>query len=120
MIRVTIIALLSVLFLSGCSSISELQIFKSEVKRTPLNLALPDTPKMEELQWLVVTSKNSEELFAKMEKEGKDPAVFGLSDDDFQLLAKNFAHIRAYMIQQQAIIQQYKDYYEPVEELKSE
>jgi len=115
-----IIVALSLLLLSGCSTISELEVFKTEVKRTPLNLSLPDTPKMEELQWLVVTSKNSEELFAKMEKEGKDPAVFGLSDDDFQLLAKNFAHIRAYMIQQQAIIQQYKDYYEPVEELKSE
>jgi len=115
-----IIVALSLLFLSGCSTISELEIFKTEVKRTPLNLALPDTPKMEDLQWLVITSKNADEVFAKMEKEGKDPAVFGLSDEDFQYLAKNFAHIRAYIIQQQEIIKQYKDYYEPVEEPKTE
>jgi hypothetical protein len=38
--------------------------------------------------------------------------LFGLSDDDYQLLSKNFAQIRAYMIKQGATLDQYRKYYE--------
>ena len=53
-------------------------------------------------------------------KENKtDPVIFGLSDEDYELISKNFAQIRAYMIQQNQIIDEYKKYYEP-EDKKSE
>jgi hypothetical protein len=48
-----------------------------------------------------------------MEEQGLDPVIFGLSDNDFQLLAKNFAHIRAHMMKLNKMIDEYKDYYEP-------
>ena len=48
----------------------------------------------------------------KMKDEGIDPVVFGLSDKDFQLLAKNFAQIRAHMMKLNVMIDEYKDYYE--------
>ena len=38
--------------------------------------------------------------------------MFGLSDNDFQLLAKNFAQIRAHMMKLNVMIDEYKDYYE--------
>jgi hypothetical protein len=41
--------------------------------------------------------------------------LFGLSDDDYELLSKNFAQIRAYMIQQGMTLEQYREYYEPKE-----
>jgi hypothetical protein len=47
-----------------------------------------------------------------MKDEGIDPVVFGLSDKDFQLLAKNFAQIRAHMMKLNVMIDEYKDYYE--------
>jgi hypothetical protein len=55
-----------------------------------------------------------------MKEQGKDPVLFGLSDDDYETLAKNFAQIRAYMIQQQLIIEKYRDYYESEDKPKSE
>ena len=91
-------------------------MFSTEVKREPLNLQNPATPKMEELKFIIIHSENAEEVFAKMKEQGKDPVLFGLSDDDYETLAKNFAQIRAYMIQQQLIIDKYREYYEPVEE----
>jgi len=99
-------------FLTSCSTVSKLDIFKTEVKRAPLNLENPATPKMEELKFIIIHSNNAEEVFAKMKEQGKDPVLFGLSDDDYETLAKNFAQIRAYMIQQQLIIEKYRDYYE--------
>lgn len=99
-------------FLTSCSTVSKLDIFKTEVKREPLNLENPATPQMEELKFIIIHSENAEEVFAKMKEQGKDPVLFGLSDDDYETLAKNFAQIRAYMIKQQLIIEKYREYYE--------
>ena len=57
-------------------------------------------------------NENAEEVFKKLEEQGVDPVIFGLSDNDFQLLAKNFAHIRAHMMKQNVMIDEYKNYYE--------
>lgn len=106
------LVLLLAVAVSGCSTVSKLDIFKTEVERAPLNLSKPEAAKMENIKWVIITSENAEEVFAKLKEQGKDPVLFGLSDDDYQLLSKNFAQIRAYMIKQQQIIDAYKDYYE--------
>ena len=51
-------------------------------------------------------------MYAKMKENKTDPVIFGLSDEDYELISKNFAQIRAYMIQQNQIIDEYKKYYE--------
>jgi len=107
-------------FLTSCSTVSKLDVFKTEVERAPLDLPNPETPKLEEVRWIIITSENAEEVFAKMKEQGKDPVLFGLSDEDYELLSKNFAQIRAYMIQQGMTLDQYRKYYEPVDKAKSE
>ena len=71
---------------------------------------------MENLRWIIITSENAEEVFAKLEKEGIDPVLWGLTDKDFELLAKNFARIRNQMVIQNDLIDRYKEYYEGEEE----
>ena len=95
-------------------------MFKTEVERVPLDLPNPETPQLEELKWTIITSKNAEEVFAKMKEQGKDPVLFGLSDEDYELLSKNFAQIRAYMIQQGLTLEQYREYYEGEKEATTE
>ena len=102
--------------ISGCSSVQKLDVFATEVERAPLNLPNPETPKMESINWIIITSENAEEVFAKMQEQGKDPVLFGIGDDDYELLSKNFAQIRAYMIQQGLTLEEYRKYYEPQEE----
>jgi len=102
-------------FLTSCSTVRELDVFKTEVERAPLNLPNPETPKLEDIKWVIITSENADEVFAKLKEQGKDPVLFGLSDDDYQLLSKNFAQIRAYMIKQGATLDQYRKYYESEE-----
>ena len=108
------------ILISGCSSVQKLDVFSTEVERAPLNLPNPETPKMESINWIIITSENAAEVFAKMQEQGKDPVLFGLSDDDYELLSKNFAQIRAYMIQQGLTLEQYREYYEPKEETGKE
>ena len=87
------ILIVGALTLSGCSSIKQLDIFSMEVEREPLALEKPEIRQLEKLKWIIITSKNADEVFKKMEEQGIDPVIFGLSDKDFQLLAKNFAQI---------------------------
>ena len=107
-----LVSLILIIFLTSCSSIKKLEVFKTEVEREPLNLEAPESPSMEKLNWIIITSENADEVFAKMKKDGLDPVLFSLSDEDYELLAKNFAQIRAYIIKQGATLEQYKKYYE--------
>jgi len=70
---------------------------------------------MEKIQWIIVTSENAEEVFKKMEEQGLDPVLFGLTDNDYQLLSKNFARIRNQLKIQNDLIDKYKEYYEGTE-----
>jgi hypothetical protein len=70
---------------------------------------------MEKIQWIIITSENAEEVFKKMEEQGLDPVLFGLTDNDYQLIAKNFARIRNQLKIQNDIIDKYKEYYEGTE-----
>ena len=75
---------------------------------------------MEKIHWHIITSENAEEVFKKLEAEGIDPVLWGLTDKDFELLAKNFAQIRNKMIETNKILEKYKEYYESEEEENNE
>ena len=106
------------LLLSGCSGVKKLSIFKEEVKRQELNLEKPTPLQLEQIKWIIITSENADEVFKKMEEQGLDPVLFGLSDEDYQLIAKNFAQIRNQLKLTNDILDKYKEYYEPKEEKK--
>ena len=93
-----------------------MSIFKEEVPRQELNLQKPTPLEMEKIHWIIITSENSEEVFAKMKEDGMDPVLFGLTDDDFQLLSKNFARIRNQLKVTNDLLDKYKEYYESGEE----
>ena len=104
--------LLLCLLLSGCSGVKKLSIFKEEVKRQELNLNKPNPLVLERIKWHIITSENAEEVFAKLEAEGIDPVLFGLTDKDFQLIAKNFAQIRNQLKVTNELLDKYKEYFE--------
>ena len=104
------------IFLTSCSGVKQLSIFKEEVPRAKLNLEKPTPLQMEKIQWHIITSENAEEVFKKLEADGIDPVLWGLTDKDFELLAKNFAQIRNKMIETNAILEKYKEYYEAEED----
>ena len=100
------------IFLTSCSGVKQLSIFKEEVPRAKLNLEKPTPLQMEKIQWHIITSENAEEVFKKLEADGIDPVLWGLTDKDFELLAKNFAQIRNKLMETNALLDKYKEYYE--------
>ncbi len=103
------------IFLTSCSGIKQLEIFKQEVPRANLNLDKPTPLQLENLKWIIITSENAEEVFKKLEEQGIDPVLWGLTDKDFELLAKNFARIRNQLKITNDLLEEYKEYYEPKE-----
>ena len=114
------VPLMLCLLLSGCSGVKTLEIFKTEVKREKLDLKKPTPLELEKLQWIIITSENAEEVFKRLEEAGIDPVLFGLTDKDFELLAKNFARIRNQLKITNDLLDKYKEYYEGDLEEKNE
>ena len=106
-------SLILITFLTSCSGVKTLEIFKTEVEREKLNLDKPTPLELENLRWIIITSNNADEVFKKLEEQGIDPVLWGLTDKDFELLAKNFARIRNQLKITNDLLDQYKEYYEP-------
>ena len=114
------VPLMLCLLLSGCSGVKTLEIFKKEVEREKLNLNKPTPLELENLRWIIINSNNAEEVFKKLEDSGIDPVLWGLTDKDFELLAKNFARIRNQLKITNDLLDKYKEYYEGDLEEKNE
>ncbi len=111
-----ILPILITFLISGCASTKQLEIFTKEVERMPLDLELPPVETLEQVNLIIVTSENQEEVFAKMKEQNIDPVIFGYSDEDWELVTKNNVRMRNQIIKLRAIIEAYKEYYEPEEQ----
>ena len=117
-----IFALALIILLTGCSIGGEkkIKIFSVEQPREKLNYEMPTPLQMEEIKWIIITSENAEEVFKKLEAAGIDPVLFGITDKDFQVLARNFAQIRQKLQETNNLLEEYKKYYEGTEKESTE
>jgi tRNA nucleotidyltransferase/poly(A) polymerase len=115
-----ILAVAFIVLLTGCSIGGEkkIKIFSVEEPRQKLNYPMPTALELEQLKWIIITSENAEEVFKKLEESGIDPVLFGITDKDYQVLARNFAQIRQKLQETNNLLEEYKKYYEPKEEEK--
>ena len=112
-----ILAIAIMILLTGCSIGGEkrIKIFSVEEPRQKLDYPMPTALQLEELKWIIITSENAQEVFKKLEEAGIDPVLFGLTDKDYQVLARNFAQIRQKLQETNDLLEEYKKYYEPKE-----
>jgi hypothetical protein len=113
-----IFALAIIILLTGCSIGGEkkIKIFSVEKPREKLDYPMPTALQLEELKWIIITSENAQEVFAKLEAAGIDPVLFGVTDKDYQVLSRNFAQIRQKLQETNNLLKEYKKYYEPEEQ----
>ena len=108
-----VILILLILALTGCSvGEKRIKVFSVEKPREKLNYPMPTPLQMEEIKWIIITSENADEVFKKLEAAGIDPVLFGITDKDFQVLARNFAQIRQKLQETNNLLEEYKKYYE--------
>ena len=113
------IILLSVLavFLTSCgSSVQEIQVTTVEVSKTPLNLPNPDPLKLQNVEWIIITKDNANEIFERIKSAGGEYALFAVEDTGYEKLQINFTDIRNKLAEQRQLLLAYREYYEPTEE----
>ena len=112
------IILLSVLavFLTSCgSSVQEIQVTTVEVSKTPLNLPNPDPLKLQDVEWIIITKDNANEIFERIKSAGGEYALFAVEDTGYEKLQINFTDIRNKLAEQRQLLLAYREYYEPSE-----
>ena len=115
------IILLSVLavFLTSCgSSVQEIQVTTVEVSKTPLNLPNPDPLQLQNVEWIIITKDNANEIFERIKSAGGEYALFAVEDTGYEKLQINFTDIRNKLAEQRQLLLAYREYYEPVEQVE--
>lgn len=105
--------------ISGCTSfgwksdVTPIEIKTKAVDRTKLNLK--DLPALQgrDVQWIIITPDNAEEIWKSLKEKNVDLALIALTDEGYEQLALTMAELKNYIAQQRSIIIKYKEYYEP-------
>ena len=70
-----------------------------------------EVPKLKELEWIVITEDNVAEVWQRLTEKKVDVVLFGITDEGYEVMARNMSDIMAHIEQQKAITP-YKNYYE--------
>ena len=122
MVRLIASVLVFGLLLNGCAglAVKEISNYKIEKKREPLDLPMPVPLELIDVEWIIVTKDNIDEVMERVKAEGGDYALFAVTDEGYKKLSTNFADIRNKLYEQNQIILSYKEYYESGERESTE
>lgn len=112
---------LAIALLSGCSIFGgpmpkQIEISAKPVDKPKLELPKADQLFFKEVEWVLITPDNYEEVFAKLSETGRPVVLFGLTDNGYETLATNLSSLRSFVQQQQIIIAAYESYYKNANE----
>ena len=107
-----------VLFIVGCASTQEIRevekiIMKKVIeKKLPLNINAPVPLELTQVEWIIVTRENIDEVWAEIEADNEGVALFALRHGQYENLALNIVEIRKQLGEYVIILKKYKGYYE--------
>ena len=110
-----IMLMVAVIFLAGCSitpKIKEVAITTTATEKLPLSLPNPQALELQEVEWIIVTEENIEEVWQLLRDKNEGVALFALRHGDYERLALNIKDIRAQIGEYIVILKQYREYYE--------
>jgi hypothetical protein len=103
------------LLLSSCISLDPLprpiEISAKPIEKPKLELPKADQLFFRQVEWVLITPENYEEVFDRLSERGRPVVLFGLTDDGYENIATNLSALRMYIQQQQIIIAAYENYY---------
>lgn len=91
-----------------------IEVSAKPIERPELVLPPVDQVRMREVEWVLITPDNFEEVVSRIRREGRPVVFFALTDKGYENLGMNFSDIRALVQQQQSIIAAYEAYYKNV------
>ena len=111
-----VLLMIPLLGITGCATTKTVKVLSEPVNSVALNPPNIRDLELQGIRWYIVTPDNIDEVFKELEDQNKDVVLFGITDDGYKGLALNLAQIRELLLQQKAIIEAYKEYYEETEQ----
>ena len=102
-------------FLSGCSItpiVKQVEVSTTAVEKLPLSLPDPQPLELQEVEWIIVTEDNIEEVWQLLRDKNEGVALFALRHGDYEKLALNIKDIRATIGEYVVVLKKYREYYE--------
>lgn len=81
------------------------------IERPPLNLPGIDRLNPRDVEWIVVTPDNVDQVFAELQRQGKSASLFAVDAQGYENIAINTQQTLRTILQQQAVIEGYEEYY---------
>ena len=108
--------LTGILLLAACGEpipepVRPIVIQAEPIARPALNLPNVDRIDARPVEWIVVTPENADQVFAEMEARGEEPVLFGVNEQGYENIAINTQQTLSVILQQQAVIDGYREYY---------
>lgn len=102
-------------FLTSCSTAPQVVTYKSKPIDKP-DLILPETSVLElrEVDFVIVTEDNIASIIQDMKDDGKNVALFALTDEGYENISLNNGDLLKLLSEQKAIIAAYEAYYKNI------
>jgi hypothetical protein len=99
--------------LFGSSDVKPIEIKTKSVDRQRINIKEPEPLIGRNIQWIIITPENAEQVWKELKEKNVDLALIALTDEGYEQLALTMAELKNYIAKQRSIIINYKEYYEP-------
>lgn len=98
--------------LVGCSTpVKQIEVSTKPIERPNLVVPKIDPVKQKDVEWIVITEENAQEVFARLKEMKVDVALIGVTDKGYEALSLNFAETQRIIRQYKAVIAAYEAYY---------
>lgn len=106
----------ALLLLTACATTKPLEtkpivIDSKPIERPGLNLPPVDQFRANDVDWVIITPDTAEEIFAQMAARGEPVVIFGVTESGYEAIAINNQQALRVILQQQAVINGYREYY---------
>ena len=101
-------AFLLLILMTGCASKTHIQLEQREV----LGLPDPSPVTLHDTHYYVINKDNALSQLDQIEKAGNPPAIFGMTQEDFENNSKNLEALRGKLDEYKQLLLQYRTYYE--------
>ena len=84
---IILVILLGAFLLSSCTTaVKTIEVLNRPEPKTPINIDLPEPLKLKDVEWIIITPENAEEVWAKLAENPKGEVVlFALNQDGYEL-----------------------------------
>lgn len=104
--------ILTTFLLSSCAQTPrQLEYTAKPIDRPDLILPKTEELEMRQVDWIIITPENAEEVFTSLKTSDQPISLFALNSDNYTTLSMNMAEILQLVSQQKAVIVAYEDYY---------